>query len=55
MPPPLQYPRYLDADRLCSGVMQAYAFRAALAEVRTLQHTAAAPHGLLHVHLRLAH
>lgn len=28
-----RYPRYLDADRLCSGVDKAYAFRAALAQV----------------------
>lgn len=36
----LQYPRYLDADRLCSGVVQAYTFRAALAEVGSLEGTA---------------
>lgn len=30
---PLQFSRYLDADRLCSGVVEAYRFRAALAEV----------------------
>ncbi len=29
-----KYPRYLDADRLCSGVVEAYSFRAALAQVR---------------------
>lgn len=29
-----QYPRYMDADRLCGGVAQAYAFQAALREVR---------------------
>lgn len=36
-PPPApapRWPRYLDADRLCGGVDQAYAFRAALAKVR---------------------
>ena len=28
-----QHSRFLDADRLCSGVVEAYAFRAALSKV----------------------
>jgi hypothetical protein len=28
-----KYPRYLDADRLCSGVVEAFNFRWALAQV----------------------